>query len=263
MIHFSFLIDCTASLCRRQAKMRRDKQSPAFSPLLFVLGQGYQHKSRVLGKLNPSAKLQQLLSLQTNLLYFRTDKHSEMKLNKKFVWALAALVVLAAVYRLIPGRPMGFAPQIAIALFGGAIIKDKKWAFVLPLLSMFLSDLIFEIIYQTGATQTPGFYSGQWFNYLLFAGITIMGFAIKKIKLTNVLGFSLLAPTAYFLVSNLGVWIGNGGFGRPKTLSGLMQCYADGLPFYQGSLAATVIFCGVLFGGYVWLTRKAGSSIRA
>jgi hypothetical protein len=197
--------------------------------------------------------------LQTILPYFRTAKHAEMKLNKTFIWALVALVVLAAAYRLIPGRPLGFAPQIAIALFGGAIIKDKKWAFVLPLLSLFLSDLVFEIIYQSGATQTPGFYSGQWFNYLLMAGITLMGFAIKKIRLANVLGFSLLAPTAYFLVSNFGVWLGNGGYGRPKTFGGLMQCYADGLPFYQGSLSATVIFAALLFGGYVWLTRKAGN----
>jgi hypothetical protein len=46
------------------------------------------------------------------------------------------------------------------------------------------------------------------------------------------------------------VWIGGGGYGHPQTLNGLMLTYIDGIPFYQGSLYATVVFCAVFFGGY-------------
>ena len=47
-----------------------------------------------------------------------------MKINKSIIWSLIVMVVVAALYRVIPGRPFGFEPQLALALFSGAIIKD-------------------------------------------------------------------------------------------------------------------------------------------
>ena len=91
-----------------------------------------------------------------------------MKINKNTVWSLVLLVVIASLYRIIPNRPTGFAPQIAMALFAGSIIKDKKYSFLLPLLSMFISDALYEVLYINGLTQIAGFYSGQYINYILF-----------------------------------------------------------------------------------------------
>ncbi|MBC7850412.1 MAG: hypothetical protein H7Y31_11790, partial [Chitinophagaceae bacterium] len=73
-----------------------------------------------------------------------------MKLNKTTIWYLVILIVIAALYRVTPLREYGFAPHIAMALFGGAVIKDRKWAFALPLFSMFISDVLYEILYQNG-----------------------------------------------------------------------------------------------------------------
>ena len=67
-----------------------------------------------------------------------------MKSSKSLIVTMIVLIVLAALYRVIPNRPLGFAPQIAIALFAGSMITDKKWAFALPVFSMFLSDLIYQ-----------------------------------------------------------------------------------------------------------------------
>jgi hypothetical protein len=178
-------------------------------------------------------------------------------MNKKIIWSLVLLIVVAAVYRLIPNRPLGFAPQIAMALFGGAIIKDKKWAFALPIFSMFLSDLVYQVLYLNGASVMPGFYEGQLTNYILFAGITLLGFLMKRVTLVSVTAYALIAPTLYFLVSNFATWLGGGGYQRPKTFEGLMQSYIDGLPFYRGSLAATVVFSFLLFGSYILLTRRS------
>ena len=44
-----------------------------------------------------------------------------MKLNKEIVIALIIMIVTSALYRVLPGRPFGFAPQIAIALFSGSL----------------------------------------------------------------------------------------------------------------------------------------------
>lgn len=180
-----------------------------------------------------------------------------MKQKKSIITALILLVVIAAVYRLVPNRPWGFAPQIAMAVFGGAVfVNDKKWAFVLPVLSMFLSDLLFEALYKAGFTATQGFYEGQWQNYVLFALLTFIGFAVKKEKVLSILAASLVAPTVYFLLSNFLVWYsGTGGYQRPKTWNGLLLSMNDGLPFYGGSIAATLVFSAVLFGGY-YLVKK-------
>jgi hypothetical protein len=174
-----------------------------------------------------------------------------MKITKSVIVTLVLLVLVAALYRVFPNRRMGFAPQYAMAIFGGAIfIKNKKWAFILPVLSMFLSDLLYQFLYNKGLSATPGFYEGQWQNYILFALLTVIGFFIKKINVPNVLAASIASPTIYFILSNFVVWAGGGGLQRPKTWSGLMQSYTDALPFYANSIYATLLFSTILFGGY-------------
>jgi uncharacterized membrane protein YhhN len=174
-----------------------------------------------------------------------------MKFNKNLILSLCVLVVVSAVYRIIPNRPNGFAPQIAMALFGGAFfVKNKKWAFALPILSMFISDLFYQVLYLNQLTEMQGFYTGQWKNYLVIASLTVFGFMISEMKIAKVVLASLSAPTAYFLLSNTMVWMGNGGYQRPKTFSGFLQCMADGIPFYQNSILGTIVFSAILFGGY-------------
>jgi hypothetical protein len=43
-----------------------------------------------------------------------------MQQKKNIILTFLAFIVIASLYRIIPGRPVGFAPQIAIALFAGA-----------------------------------------------------------------------------------------------------------------------------------------------
>jgi hypothetical protein len=160
------------------------------------------------------------------------------------------MIVVAALYRVIPDRPMGFAPHLAMALFGGAVIKDRKLGIAFPILSIFLSDVIYHILYMNGLSSISGFYAGQFTNYLLFAGLTLVGFMLRTINAKNIITFSLVICTVFFLLSNFFVWNNGGGYGRPHTFEGLMLCYQDGLPFFGNSIIATLIFSGILFG--VW-----------
>ena len=181
-----------------------------------------------------------------------------MKMNKNILLSFLLLVVVAALYRVIP-RPVNFAPQIAMALFAGAVIKDKVWAFALPILSMVISDLLYQVLYINGMTDIPGFYIGQWQNYILFAAITSIGFLIKKIKVLSILVASLAAPTVFFIVSNFVVWAGwqgARGLNRPKTFEGLLMCYGDALPFYPNSVYACIFFSAILFGTYALIRKK-------
>lgn len=161
------------------------------------------------------------------------------------------MVLATALYRIIPNRPFGFAPQIAVAIFAGALFSNnKKYAFLLPLISMLISDGIFQILYLNGLSTIPGFYSGQLLNYILFIGLTCFGFFIKNNNITSIAVASFAAPTTYFLISNFLVWLGGGGYHHPKTMVGLMQTLTDGLPFYKGSLLATGMFSAIFFGTY-------------
>jgi hypothetical protein len=135
-----------------------------------------------------------------------------MKSNNTVFWSFALLVAIASLYRVLPHGTYGFPPQLAMAVFAGAIIKNKKFSFLMPLGSMFLSDLLFQGLYALGYSNTPGFYEGQWVNYLLIGSLTVFGFWAKNLKPGNILAASLAAPTFYFLASNLAVWA------VPKTL---------------------------------------------
>lgn len=181
-----------------------------------------------------------------------------MKLNKSLLWSMIIMIVVASLYRVIPSRPFGFAPQLALAIFGGAVIKDKKWAFLLPLLSMFISDLLYQGLYMAGITPIYGFYQGQWVNYLLCASVTVFGVMLKRIRVTNIFLVSLAAPTYFFIVSNFLTWLGVGYYVEyPKTWEGLMQCYYMGLPFFRNSIYGTLVFNAILFGSWYLINRRA------
>lgn len=174
-----------------------------------------------------------------------------MKLNKEIVIAFILMIATTALYRVLPGRPYGFAPQIAVALLSGSLfVKNKHYAFVLPLLSMFLSDLLYQVLYMNHLSPIQGFYEGQWQNYMLIAATAVFGFGLQTNQLSKFVGNFIAAPTVYFLISNFMVWASFGGYQRPMTTAGLLQTMIDGLPFYGYSVAGTLVFGAVLFGGF-------------
>jgi len=188
-----------------------------------------------------------------------------MKISTKTILTFLLLIVVASLYRVWDGRPFGFAPQIAMAIFGGAVIKDKRLAFLLPLLSMLISDVLYQVLYINGLSTIRGFYVGQWANYLLYAGLTLFGFLMKKVNVLNVLGFTVSGSLFFFLASNLSVWIAGEGLARPHTWNGLMLCYGDALAFHRdyglingfvgNFILGDIFFAAVLFGSYYLLYK--------
>jgi hypothetical protein len=183
-----------------------------------------------------------------------------MKLNKSNLLVLFILILACALYRVWDSRPMGFAPQIAMALFAGSISKDKRFAFLFPVLSLFISDLLYQFLYSQGLSTIKGFYSGQWQNYLLIASITIIGFFINKNKVGQIFIGSLAGAVYFFLISNFMVWIGGGwdinNQPYPRSFSGLMLCYSEALPFFKWSVLSTLLFNGIFFGSFYLLGKS-------
>ena len=183
-----------------------------------------------------------------------------MKLNKSNLLVLFILILACALYRIWDSRPMGFAPQIAMALFAGSVSKDKRFAFLFPVLSLFISDLLYQFLYSQGLSTIKGFYSGQWQNYLLIASITIIGFFINKNKIGQIFVGSLAGAVYFFLISNFMVWIGGGwdinNQPYPRSFSGLMLCYTEALPFFKWSVLSTLLFNGIFFGSFYLLGKS-------
>jgi hypothetical protein len=174
-----------------------------------------------------------------------------MKLNKQVVLALVIMVAITALYRVLPGRPLGFAPQIAVALFSGSLFANKKqYSFLLPILSMLLSDIFYQLLFTNGLSSYQGFYSGQIENYLLIAATAVFGFSLQSSKPSKYVVSFLAAPTSYFLVSNFLVWAHGGGYHHGYSFTGLVQTMIDGIPFYPNSVAGTIVFGAILLGTF-------------
>jgi hypothetical protein len=155
-------------------------------------------------------------------------------------FVIAAAVFLAAVTRLIP-HPPNFAPMTAIALFGAATLTDKRVAFLMPLLALFVSDVCIEILHRMGLMASWGFYPGMWVTYTAFLLITVMGLLLRHRRSAPTIAAATFAGSVvFFVVSNFGVWLTGNLY--PRTLEGLLTCYTAAIPFFSMSLTVAS-FC--------------------
>ncbi len=167
---------------------------------------------------------------------------------------IAVLLILSAALSRLVLYPHNFSPIIGMAIFGGAIIKDKRLAFALPLLAMFISDVLFQVF-----NIAPGFWGwGQLLHYGIFALITVIGFRLKKINLVNVAGFSIASSLIFFLLSNSVFFLTDNPVYHtyPQNFSGYMDCLAGGLPFLKTGLIADLVYCTILFGSYYLMEKR-------
>lgn len=169
-----------------------------------------------------------------------------MKLKKQTIIFFLILVVVATVVKIICAPQInlsGFTAVIAVSLFAGLTIKDKKLAFVLPLATLFISDVLIEALHQFHLFPFSGFYGGQVYNYALFFVLTFLGMGLRNYKTAGMFVAAIVGPTIFFLLSNFIVWkTGASAMGYNTDITGLWQSYTFGLPFYRNSIVSTVIF---------------------
>ena len=158
-----------------------------------------------------------------------------------------SIIVGAAASRLIP-HPPNMASITAVALFGGAYLSRKWLAFLVPLVALFLSDLVL------------GLYSQMWVVYGSFALVVCIGLMLRKRRTAFRIGSAALASSIlFFLITNFGVWV----FGSlyPKNATGLLACYVAAIPFFQNTLIGDALYTTVLFGGFA-LAEKQWPSLQ-
>ena len=172
---------------------------------------------------------------------------------------LSIIILLAAFTRIMP-HPPNFSPMAAIGLFGAAHFAKKWQAFFIPLIGIWISDLVINnYVYSSSSSNIVWFYSGFYWQYIsyiliIFAGLFIFN---RGISLTKTVGGMISSSGIFFLVSNFGVWAG--GTMYPKNFGGLITCYATGIPFIHNTIISDVLFTTVLFGAYYLLQVEYSS----
>ncbi len=180
-----------------------------------------------------------------------------MKLTRQTILFYFILIAVTVIVKVICSPQInlsGFSSVIAVALFAGITTKNKTNAFLLPLVALFLSDMILQGLHALNLFPYSGFYSGQIINYALFILITLIGIAFRNYKTAGIFASAIIAPTVFFLLSNFIVWKTQGAaMGYSNDINGLLQSYTFGLPFYRNSLIATIIFLPAFVAVYHWM----------
>ena len=172
---------------------------------------------------------------------------------------LSIIILLAAFTRIMP-HPPNFSPMAAIGLFGAAHFAKKWQAFFIPLIGIWISDLVINnYVYSSSSSNFVWFYSGFYWQYISYILIIFTGLFIfnRGISLTKTAGGMISSSGIFFLVSNFGVW--SGGRMYRKNFSGLITCYAAGVPFIHNTIISDVLFTTVLFGTYYLLQVEYSS----
>jgi len=148
----------------------------------------------------------------------------------------SALIFLATITRLLPHLP-NFSPVLAVALFSGIFIKDKRLAVSVPLIIMLITDLII------------GFHQTMLAVYLCFFLMVIIGFSISdKINIFKALGATVAGSLIFFVVTNFYFWLVGGLY--QMNLEGLTDCYVRAIPFYRTAVLGDLIYMGALYGSF-------------
>ncbi len=152
-----------------------------------------------------------------------------------------ALIALAAALRIAP-HPWNFAPVGAMALFSGAVLKDRRLAFIFPLVALFAGDVFI------------GFHKLLPIVYASFLVNVAIGLWLRDRRtVARITLATLLGSAQFFLITNLAVWWLLNSYA--KTASGLATCYIAGIPFFWYTLAGDAFYATLLFGGFALAER--------
>jgi hypothetical protein len=156
------------------------------------------------------------------------------------------IIFFAVVLRVVP-HPANIAPITAMALFGGAYL-DKKYAIVVPLLAMLVSDFFI------------GFHDTMPFVYVSFILVGLIGIWLKERRtIAAVIIATFVSSLLFFIITNFGVWLVSPMYA--KTGAGLVESYTLAVPFFRNTIVGDFFFATLFFGSFELI--KQGLNIKA
>jgi hypothetical protein len=177
------------------------------------------------------------------------------KFNPRIAVLLLFIIVVAAL-RLASFSGIGpltlFTPVGAMALFGGAYFKGNIKPFLLPLLTLFISDVI--VSFTIFPEMRVGLlYAGWYWTYMAFALITLAGkYFIKDVAVKNIVIAVVASTVIHWLVANVGMCVQENQF----TASLYWQKLVSSITYELRFMAGTALYTGIMFGAFELLQRR-------
>ncbi|HMG04275.1 MAG TPA: DUF6580 family putative transport protein [Chthoniobacterales bacterium] len=168
----------------------------------------------------------------------------------------ALILILSAVaYRILTGLAIisgstwlsNFAPLAAIALCG-AVYFPPKLKFTIPLLVLFLSDVVLNVHY--GAPLLVPLIVCRYFALALVGWLGLV--IANRPSWKTLLPASLAGSTLFYLITNAFSWLSDPGY--VKNFAGFIQALTVGLPqysatptwmFFRNSVVSDLLFTGL------------------
>ena len=148
-------------------------------------------------------------------------------------------------------------PVAALALLSGCLFSQRSIAIAVPLSIMVISDLKFGgydffIMMSVYICLILPALAGPWLKSLLQT-------SPKIVKSGLAIGTSgLLCSIAFFVVTNFTVWWCGSMY--PHSMSGLMLCYSQAIPFFRHTLLGDLVFAFAFLGSYAvalqWMSHR-------
>jgi len=188
-----------------------------------------------------------------------------MKNNKTSILLATGLILMAGAARIMNHEMhlYNLAPVGALGLFSGAVLKDKRYAYLLPMLALLIGDIYIQLF-----TSWQGFYGiSQLCVYVAMMVVTLLGTKMGQPRSLKVMGYSIAGSVIFFLISNFGVWLNielshvdpmhyGRGFG------GLITTYVMGIPFFKYTFAGDLAGSVILFGAYYLLQQAFSNKLQ-
>lgn len=176
---------------------------------------------------------------------------SLQKINPRTIVLLAFMIAVAGIRILFSMEkdisPIAtFTPLGAMAIFGGAYFQKNVKAYLFPLLTLWLGDVILNrFVYYN---EWRLLYEGWYFTYGAYALMVFAGQRlIKHVNLKNVVVASVVATLIHWIgTSPSCFFVPNSMY--PATWEGYMASLIAAIPYERNFLVGTLAYSGVLFG---------------
>jgi len=179
------------------------------------------------------------------------------KLTYRDAFLFCLLVTCGVLLRLWLRDYPNVSPVAALALLSGCLFSKRSIAIAVPLSIMVLSDLkfggyaFFIMLSVYTCLMLPAL-AGPW----LKSHLQTSGNVVKSGLTIGASG--LLCSLAFFVVTNFTVWWCGSMY--PNSMSGLMLCYSQAIPFFRHTLMGDLVFTFAFLGSYAvalhWMSHR-------
>src|SRR3546814_9247384 len=140
--------------------------------------------------------------------------------NRTGIITVSVIILTAAFSRMMP-HPWNYTPVGAMALFGAGWYASRRMAFLVPLISLWISDVVINNTIH--AAYTDGFtlfHSSMIGVYAAFLALTLVGvLLLRKVRVGSVLLAAVAGALVFWLIVDFAAWMW-GFVPYPKTPAG-------------------------------------------